>query len=121
MIATALSALVSASLLALALGTVVSPRPLAENYGLPVDEATGIAYVRALGARDGVLGLLVAWFLIRRSRGALTATIGTATLIGLADFSLVRAVRPEARKSLSIHGSGVVGLTLLWLLLLRKP
>jgi len=121
MIGTLLPALVSATLLAMAGGTVFSPAKLAKNYGLPVDEATAIAYLRAVGARDGVLGLLLVWFLIRRSRSALTATVGFCTLVGLADFTLVRAAHPEARKSLTIHGGGTIGLILLWLFLLRNP
>ena len=80
MIGSALSALVALAFIALGIGSYVAPKSLAENYGLPVSSATEIAYLRALGTRDLVLGLLVAKFLLAaESRAALRSTIRCST------------------------------------------
>lgn len=106
-----LSALVAASFLGLGAGAAVAPRALSETYGLPVDDATGIAYVRALGARDAILGLLIVAFLIREERAALGATIALSSLVGATDFVVVAGRRGTAAPtSLGIHASGTFGL-----------
>ena len=121
MIGSALSALVALAFIALGIGSYVAPKKLAENYGLPISSATEIAYLRALGTRDLVLGLLVARFLLAaESRGALRSTIAVSAIVAAADFSAVFGVRRAAAKqALAIHGSGIVGLLLIRELLAR--
>jgi hypothetical protein len=114
-----LSALVATAFLGLGAGALAAPLELAKNYGLPVDDATGIAYVRGLGMRDAVLGLIVVVFLARRERAALASTIGLSALVGASDFTLVATTRgAEAPKaSLAIHGIGTIGLLAIWAIL----
>jgi hypothetical protein len=115
---TALCALVATSLLALAGGAAAAPEALATTYGVPLGTPGDAAYVRALGARDGVLGLLVAAFLASGERRALRVTIGLCGLAGAGDFAIVFAARGlAARSSLAIHGAGTLGLAALWALL----
>ncbi len=105
------SALVAASFLGLGAGALVAPRALSETYGLPVDGPTGIAYVRALGARDAILGLLIAAFLVRGQRDALATTVAVSSLVGASDFVTVAGERGTAVPlSLAIHGTGTLGL-----------
>ena len=112
MIGSALCALVALAFISLGVGSYVAPGALAENYGLPVSNATEVAYLRAVGTRDLVLGLLVAKFLLSDdSRPALRTTIAVSVLVAASDFSVVLGARGfEAKKSLAIHGSGVGGL-----------
>ncbi len=111
MIGSSLSALVALSFFALDAGALIAPRALGENYGLPIEDDVGCGYVRALGARDAVLGLLIVWSLATKQKGALVATIGASTLVACSDFLIVLGVRgTAARTSLAIHGSGVAGL-----------
>jgi hypothetical protein len=121
-IGSALCALVSLAFVSLGIGSYVAPRTLAENYGLPVSDDTGIAYLRAVGTRDLVLGLLVGTFVrAAESRGALRATIAVSTLVAIGDFSIVFAARGlGAKGALAIHGSGVAGLALIGVLLARE-
>jgi hypothetical protein len=115
---TTLCALVSASLLALAGGAAAAPEALATTYGVPLGNPDDAAYVRALGARDGVLGLLVAAFLASGERRALRVTIGLCAVAGASDFAIVFGARgPAAGTSLAIHGAGTLGLAALWALL----
>ena len=120
MIGSALCALVSLAFVSLGIGSYVAPRTLAENYGLPVSDGTGVAYLRAVGTRDLVLGLLVARFLRSRERPALRATIAVSILVAVSDFCVVAAVRGlHAKAPLAIHGSGVLGLAAISALLAR--
>jgi hypothetical protein len=106
-----LSALVATSFLGLGAGSFAAPRALSENYGIPVDGEAGFAYVRALGARDAILGLIVAAFLIGRDRESLGTTLALCALVGAADFAIVATTRgTKAPASLAIHGTGALGL-----------
>ena len=110
--------MVAASFLGLGAGAAFAPQALSENYGLPVTNATALAYVRALGARDAVLGALVLWFLATRDRDALAATVALSALAGASDFAIVLGARgPAAAKNLAIHGGGTLGLVTVWQLL----
>ena len=113
-----LTSLVAGAFLALAVGALFAPRSLSRNYGLPVGDATGDAYVGALGVRDGIIGLLVAVHALRGERRALAATIGLSTLAAIADFALVTRVRGAAAfPGASIHAAGALGLVTLWAML----
>jgi hypothetical protein len=101
----------AAAFLALGAGSLAAPRALSENYGLPVDGPDQVAYLRALGMRDAVLGLIVAVFLARGAREPLATTLALSALVGAADFTLVfRARGRAAGSSLLIHGTGTLGL-----------
>ncbi len=115
MIGSILSVFVALSFLALGAGAYAAPAKLAENYGLPSADPTVHGYVRALGARDAVLGLIILTFLIAKSRGALGATVALSALVGASDFLIVYNARgTSAKSSLAIHGVGTVGLVAVW-------
>ncbi len=115
MIGSIFSVLVTLSFFALGVGAFVAPGKLSENYGLPTTDPAAYGYVRALGARDVVLGLIILTFLIAKSRGALGATVALCALVGASDFAIVYAARGTAAKSsLAIHGIGTVGLLAIW-------
>ena len=118
MIGSLLSALAALSFLGIGAGAAVAPAALSENYGVPVEDAAGCAYVRALGARDAVLGLLVATFALRGERRALTTAVGLATFVGASDLAIVAGLRgAAARTNLAIHAAGTLGLAAAWLAL----
>ena len=117
MIGSILSALAALSFLGLGAGSYFAPAALAENYGLPAKDETAFAYVRALGARDAVIGLIVLTFLIAKARGPLGATVALSALVGASDFAIVYGARGlAAKKNLAIHGVGTVGLLVVWAL-----
>jgi len=109
------SALVALAFVGLGAGACAAPEKLAQNYGLPSADATAHGYIRALGARDAVLGLLVLALLVAKDRGALGATVALCSLAGASDFAIVCAARGSAAKAnLAIHGAGTVGLLGVW-------
>ncbi len=121
MIGSALSAVVALAFIALGIGSYVAPKSLAKNYGLPISSGSEIAYLRALGTRDLVLGLLVGRFLLAAEmRPALRSTIAVSAIVAAADFTAVLGVRGgTAKQALAIHGSGIVGLLFIRALLAR--
>ncbi len=123
MIGSALCALVAFAFVLLGIGSYVAPQALADNYGLPVSTPTETAYLRALGTRDFVLGLLIVLFLRRGDlRPALRATIGVSVLVAAGDLAAVASVRGRSapRVSLAIHATGMVGLLCIAKLLERE-
>jgi hypothetical protein len=115
------SALVAISFLALGAGAYAAPAKLSENYGLPSTDPAAHGFVRALGARDAVLGLIILTFLIAKDRGALGATVALSALVGASDFAIVYAARGKtAKSSLAIHGIGTIGLLVVWALIRLK-
>jgi hypothetical protein len=113
-----LSALVALGFLALGAGAAVRPRALAAGYGVPADDGPQLAYVRAVGARDAALGLLVLSFLATRSRAPLRAVLGVSALVAASDFALVYGARGKAASpNLAIHGGGFAGLVAAWQLM----
>jgi hypothetical protein len=115
-----LAPLVAGAFLGLGAGALVAPRALSRNFGLPVDDTAGFAYVGSLGARDAVLGLLILTFWYTENRAALEATLGISALAGASDFVLVsRARGAAAAPNLLLHGGGTIGLLAIWALLRR--
>ncbi len=112
MIGSVASVLVALAFVSLGVGSYVAPSALAENYGLPLSTPTEFAYLRALGTRDFVLGLLVAGFALRSEfRPALQTTISLCAIVAAGDLAAVATVRGAAPKaSLAIHAGGIVGL-----------
>jgi hypothetical protein len=114
---TLLASLAACAFLSLGAGAFLAPQALSENFGLPVDDAKGFAYVGSLGIRDAVLGLLIARFLVTGNRSALEATLGISALAGASDFLTVARLRGgAAASSLFIHGGGTIGLLGIWAL-----
>jgi hypothetical protein len=115
---TILSTLVALAFLAIGVGAFAAARMSSEQYGIPARDPSSLADVRALGARDVVLGLIVIAFLIAKARGPLSVVVALSALVGLADFLIVLSERgPEGARSLAIHGTGTVGLLVTWAVL----
>jgi hypothetical protein len=111
MLASLLASLAALAFGAIGAGAALAPEKLSANFGIPVEDAAGRAYVRGLGARDAIVGMLIATFLASRNRPALAATLGIAALAGVSDFVVVFRERgSSAAGSLAIHASGTIGL-----------
>jgi len=106
-----IASLAALSFVGIGIGAAFAPEALADNYGIPIEDDTGRAYVRALGARDAILGILIAGFLASRNYQALSSTLGFSAIAGASDFALVLGMRGRsAPSSLAIHATGTFGL-----------
>lgn len=84
------------------------PETCARSYGIPSAHPDTIAYVRAVAARDLVMGGFVLWAAISGDRPAMRAGLLLSTLAPVADL-LLAYNRSGAVPQLAIHGAGVIG------------
>ena len=118
MIGWTLSALVVVSLVAIGLGAVVAPRAASSQFGLAVDDPRALGLVRAMGMRDVVVGILLAFVALAQGRYVLGWAMWTSALIALTDLAVVTAERRATPAGLRrspdgarlLHASGAVGL-----------
>jgi hypothetical protein len=103
----------SVAVLGIGAGALRWPRASTRTYGIPNDDADTHAYVRAVAARDLVMGGMVLWAAIADDRPAMEAGLLACTLAPLADLLLARQRRGNIPQ-LAIHGAGVVGVLLAW-------
>jgi integral membrane sensor domain MASE1 len=103
-----LKVVVGGGLIGIAVGAVVAPKAVAWVFGMPVDEAAALAWVRAAGMRDGVLGAIV---VTSPDARALRRALGWASLVGLSDAVLLAATRgPRWQHALHLGGCAAVAL-----------
>jgi hypothetical protein len=86
------------------------------TYGIPSDDLDAQAYVRAVAARDLVMGLIVLKLSSGSSLDALKAALLSCAVAPIADFVLAKQRRGNIPQ-LAIHASGVVGIATVWGLL----
>ena len=68
MIGTLLAYAAAAGFIAIGLGALLAPATSSQQYGLATKDATALSYVRALGVRDLVIGLLLLAFSLSREQ-----------------------------------------------------
>lgn len=99
-------------------GAVAAPRFSAGQYGVPARDADALAFVRASGARDVLLGALILASL--GERAALRRTLAWSSLVGLIDAGIVFA-RRGPRFAHVFHLGGFAALALAALALREPP
>lgn len=99
-------------------GALAAPRFAARQYGLPLADADALAFVRAAGARDALLGGLILASL--GERAALRRTLAGSSLVGLIDAGIVLA-RRGPRFAHVFHLGGFAALALAALALREPP
>jgi hypothetical protein len=98
-----------AAFAAIGAGALVAPKLSAGQYGLPTDDPTALALVRALGARDIAIG--GALISNRDDRPALARICFWSTIVALADAAAVGSVH-GFRPQHAVHISGALALAL---------
>jgi hypothetical protein len=125
MVGSTLSAVVVASLVAVGVGALVAPARASAQYGIVLDDPRALAFVRAMGVRDLVLGGLLGLLLYVGARVGLGCGLVLTAIVATVDLAVVRA---DARRMGSagaslavarlVHGAGAlmllaVGITVL--------
>jgi hypothetical protein len=114
------STVIIVSLVAVGSGALVAPRRSAALYGIVLDDQRAVAFIRAMGARDIVIGGLLAVIAFQRRSGPLGWGLCLTAVVALADYVLVTADRRAAISGASaratdtrmLHAIGAVGLVL---------
>jgi hypothetical protein len=97
------------AVLGIGTGALLKPNVSTRTYGIPNDEPDTLAYVRAVAARDLVMGGFVLWAAVVNDKPAMEAGLLVCTIAPLADFLLARDRRGMIPQLL-IHGAGVLGI-----------
>jgi hypothetical protein len=121
MVGWSLSAVIVVSLVSIGLGAFVAPRWSSAQYGIVLDDPRALAFIRAMGVRDVVIGGLlglIAWQHARQTLGlgmALTAVIAVTDLVLVIADRRTATAQPTTRAldaARVLHAAGVVGLVL---------
>lgn len=120
MIGWALSVLVIAALLAVGPLVLVAPRRASQQYGIVLDDPRSLAFVRAMGARDAVIGGLLVLLALGGTRELLGWGMGVTASIAAIDLLLLTMDRRRTTSRASggqrvdaavlAHASGAVAL-----------
>ena len=115
MIGWVLAVLVVVGLLAIGLGGLVAPRSAAVQYGIVLDDPRALGFVRAMAARDLVIGGLLAIVALTRPSDLLGWAMCLTAFIAAIDFLVVTADRAATSgrrldRATALHAGGVVGL-----------
>jgi hypothetical protein len=115
MIGWILTALIVVALLAIGLGGVLVPRSAAIQYGLFLDDARAGGLIRAMAARDLVIGGLLGMVALTATRHTLGCAMCLTAFIAAVDLIVVTAdrsatSRPRLDRATALHASGAVAL-----------
>ncbi len=81
-----LSDAAGAGLLAVGVLGLAFPAPLAQSFGMPIEEKSSAVFVRATGVRDCALGAILLAASLRGAGDVLLVTVAACLVISLADF-----------------------------------
>ena len=111
-----LTGLGSLAVLGIGTGALLFPATSTRTYGIISDDADTHAYIRAVAARDLVMGGFCLWAASANDRKAMEAGLLVCTLAPLADFAAAYDRRGWIPQ-LAIHASGVIGILATWWIL----
>jgi hypothetical protein len=115
MLGSMMAALGGFAFILIGFGALFAPATSSAQYGLPTTDRTALALVRAVGARDVVLGLIILLLLAGRNRGALELVLGVSILAALGDAAAVSSGRDDAGPAqLAVHIGGATALAVAW-------
>jgi hypothetical protein len=115
MIGSTLATLVIMGLLAIGVGGVIAPGRASEQYGVVLADARALGLIRAMAARDLVIGGLLGMLALAVTRPTLGWAMWLTAVIAAVDFLVVSAdrratSRTRLDRATALHGGGAVGL-----------
>jgi hypothetical protein len=115
MIGWMLAAAVIVALLAIGIGGVMAPRSASRQYGVVLDDPRALGIIRAMAARDFVIGVLLGMVAVEATRNTVACAMVVTAFIAAVDLRIVMAdrvatSRPRLDRATALHASGAVGL-----------
>jgi hypothetical protein len=117
MLGSALSAVIIVSLVGVGFGALTAPRRSATLYGIVLEDERALAFIRAMGVRDLVIGGLLAVIAWPRGGAPLGWSLCLTAVVPVVDYVVVAADRrapfsgaaTRAMDPRVLHGMGAVG------------
>ncbi|HWP67462.1 MAG TPA: DUF4267 domain-containing protein [Candidatus Limnocylindria bacterium] len=115
MVGWVLASLAIAGLVAIGVAGMLAPRRAAGEYGIVLDDDRALGLIRAMAARDLVIGGLLALIAWAAARETLGWAMGATALIAVVDLGVVTTDRRATSRTrmdriVALHGGGAVGL-----------
>lgn len=110
MLGLAVTALVALGLIGIGIGALFAPRLSSRQYGIVLADPRALAFIRAMGVRDLVMGVLLLLLAGAGRRELLAWGMAASAAIALVDYAVVSAAgaRAAARAVHAIGGIGVL-------------
>lgn len=105
----AVTAFVALGLVGVGAGALLAPGASSRQYGIALDDARALAFIRAMGVRDAVMGALLLLLAAAGQRELLAWGLLASAAVAGVDFALVSAAgaQPRAR---ALHALGGIAL-----------
>ena len=118
MLGLALTGLVALGLIGIGVGALAAPRVAARQFGIVLDDPRALAFLRAMGVRDLVIGVLLLLLIAAGQRELLAFGVAASAAVAVLDFAVVSRDRPAgAARARLLHGVGAIGLLLIALVI----
>ena len=102
---------IALGLLGIGGGALVAPRLSARQYGIAIEDVRALAFIRAMGVRDVVLGVLLLLLAAAGRRELLAAGVLASAAVAVLDYVVVSRDRPPApARARLLHAGGALGL-----------
>jgi hypothetical protein len=108
---------VALCLIGIGAGALAAPRAASRQFGIPAENAAERAFVRAMGVRDLVLGVLLLLLAGSERRELIAWGLIASALVAAVDFALTSAAGARAPARL-LHAAGGLGLVVAGIVLL---
>ena len=123
MLGWALSIAVVAGLAGVGLAAVYMPRVAARHYGIVPDDVRALAFIRGMGIRDVVIGVLLGLLALERAPTALGWGLVVTALVAVVDLAVVIAdhratSRRPMDRAAAVHAGGILVLLVAGVVLL---
>jgi hypothetical protein len=115
MLALALTGLVALALIGIGIGALAAPGLASRQFGIVVPDPRALAFLRAMGVRDLVLGVLLLLLAAADRRELLALGLAASVAVAVLDLTVVARDRPPGaargrRGALLLHAGGALGL-----------
>jgi hypothetical protein len=122
MLGLALTGLVALALIGIGVGALAAPRTASRQFGIVLDDPRALAFLRAMGVRDLVIGVLLLLLIAAGRRELLALGVAASVAVAVLDLAVVSRDRPAgavpARAGARLlHGAGALGLGVLALVI----
>lgn len=116
----------AAGLVAIGVGALVAPRMASVQYGIVLDDPRALAFIRAMGVRDVMIGVVLALLAAAGASVALGWAMSSAALVAAVDYLVVSTDAPATSRDVTrarvrarlLHGGSAVVLVAAAVLLL---
>jgi hypothetical protein len=109
MVGLALAGLVALSLIGIGCFALVAPGASAQQYGIVLEERRALAFLRAMGVRDLVVGVLLLLLVAAGQHELLALGMAASAAIAVLDYVVVKR-DGAGGTALLLHGAGAAGL-----------